>query len=138
MIPILHISDAVWQDIRTHILACFPEEACGVIGGRHNMAIRVFPVTNQLHSAVAFHMDAKEQLDAFIEMEKNTLDLTAIFHSHPGGPDHPSETDVDQNYYYDIVHLICFPNEKSDWGIKGFIIDKSEVTQIELIWDDCS
>ncbi len=118
------------DDMRTHIQACVPLEACGLLAGRAGVVSRVIPVANQAHSAVRFRMDPAEQLQAFNWMDANGLELVGIFHSHPAGPDHPSATDVAEAAY-PVVYLIWSRGE-ADWNVRGYWIEGRRVTEIVL------
>ena len=108
-----------------------PEEACGLIAGRDNAAREVIPVTNALHSPVRYRMDPQEQLAAFNRIEELDLEIIAIYHSHPGGPDHPSPTDVAEAFYPEAVYLIWFRSEQ-DWDCRGFTISEEKVEEVPI------
>lgn len=104
------------QKMLRHCLACLPEEACGMLGGAFSagpggpaVAQAVLPVTNALHSPVRFRMDPREQWKAFNCLDAQELDLVAIFHSHPTGPEHPSPTDLAEFAYPGVFSLILSP-----------------------------
>lgn len=115
-----------------HLAACLPEEGCGLLAGRDGLCSLVFPVENELRSPVAFRMNPQEQLQAFLRMEEGELDLLAIFHSHPRGPQTPSPTDVAEFAYPDTVTIIAVPVD-GEWTLRGFQLDGSGFMEIELI-----
>ena len=80
------------------------------MGGADGRAERVTPVENALHSPVAYAMQPQAQVEAMMAFERDGLELLAIFHSHPGGPAVPSQTDVRQAYYPDSLYLIFSPD----------------------------
>ena len=83
-----------WEAMLNHISSMKNEEACGLIGGKNRCSSMVFTITNELHSPVRYRLDPQEQLNAFLEIESQGLDLIAIFHSHLNGPNRPSKTDI--------------------------------------------
>jgi proteasome lid subunit RPN8/RPN11 len=108
------LSHAIWQEIQAHALACLPEEACGLLGGALGAdgtarAVLAMPVENILHSPVRFRMEPLAQLRAMQAIEAAGLDLLAIFHSHPNGPQKPSPTDLAEFAYPGVLSLILFP-----------------------------
>lgn len=115
-----------------HLAACLPEEGCGLLAGRDGLCSLVFTVENELRSPVAFRMNPQEQLQAFLRMEEDELDLLAIFHSHPRGPQTPSPTDVAEFAYPDTVTIIAVPKD-GEWTLRGFRLDGSGFMEIELI-----
>ena len=83
-----------------------PEEACGLITGKGNLARHHFSITNGLHSPYRFQMDGSEMLNVFEWTEKHDQMLLGIYHSHPNGPENPSLTDLEEDYYPDVIKLI--------------------------------
>jgi len=95
--------------MRQHILERVPEEACGLVAGTGGCSRVVFEVENILQSPVRFRMEAGQQIRAFLEIEKSGMDLLAIYHSHPQGPDQPSTTDLEEFAYPGTPYLIWYP-----------------------------
>src|SRR5690606_24265006 len=79
---------------------------CGLLAGLEGRVRCLYPIENRLHSAVAYEMEPHQQLQAMLEMEEAGLQLLAIYHSHPTGPQTPSATDVDQSYYPGVAYII--------------------------------
>jgi proteasome lid subunit RPN8/RPN11 len=108
-----------------------PEEACGLIAGRDQIAWEVIPVTNALHSPVRYRMDPQEQLEAFNRIEELGLEIMAIYHSHPAGPAYPSPTDIAEAFYPETVYLIWFRSDQG-WNCRGFWINEEEVEEVSI------
>jgi proteasome lid subunit RPN8/RPN11 len=121
--------------MQTHLAGCLPEEACGMVGGRATspfyQAVEVIPISNELHSSQRFRMDPHEQLHAFMTFEENGLELVAIYHSHPSGPEGPSSTDIAEAYYPDTIQLIWRP-VGDQWRCRGFLI-QNEIVHEALV-----
>ena len=96
-----------------------PEEACGLITGKGNLARHHFPITNQLHSPYKFQMNGSEMLNVFEWAEKHNQILIGIYHSHPNGPEYPSPTDLEEDYYPDVIKLIGFMISNK-WELRAF------------------
>ena len=127
----MRISTALWGEMTRHLDGCLPEEGCGLIGGAGETARLVLPVTNSLHSPVRFRMDAAEQLAGFLRLEAEGLDWTAIYHSHPNGPETPSYTDLNEFAYPESAALITTPDERG-WKARAFLIRDGVFEEIEL------
>lgn len=112
-----------------------PEEACGLLAGQRleNLlhASRLFITTNRLHSATNYQIDPYEQLAAFNQMDELGLELVAIYHSHPQGPDEPSPTDLAQAYYPEAAYLI-WSDQGRGWACAAFAIQQGQVYPVEL------
>jgi [CysO sulfur-carrier protein]-S-L-cysteine hydrolase len=132
MLETLHLTQAQIEQIIQHLEDCLPEEGCGMVGGRDGKAEVIFPVTNELHSPVRFRMDPLEQLEKMIWIEDHGLDLQAIFHSHPVGPETPSETDIAEFYYPGTVTMI-FSKASGYWKVRGFLIENQSFYEIMIL-----
>jgi [CysO sulfur-carrier protein]-S-L-cysteine hydrolase len=135
----LVIPEQYWQAMLDHVQNCFPEEACGLAGGIIDSSARVSEVLlveNMLHSPVRFRMHPAEQLRAFSTLEDHGLELVAIFHSHPTGPEIPSATDVSEFFYPGVISLIFSRSQETGgWRGRGFIIEPGEIREVPLVHD---
>jgi proteasome lid subunit RPN8/RPN11 len=113
-----------------------PNESCGLLAGLHTNgtveATRVFPMTNAERSPVIYRMEPAEQLKVFNEIDREGLDLVAIYHSHTRSPAYPSSTDVNLAYYPEAVYLIVSLRDMDAPELRGFRIDDGKVTEVEL------
>ena len=110
-----------------HVLAEYPLEACGLLSGNGRSATHLTCIDNKLRSPTAYEMDPHQQIQAIIEFEAREESLLAIFHSHPTGPQIPSETDVRQAYYPEAIYLIISLENKSQPVTRAFHIIDNEV-----------
>lgn len=117
------------QNMADHVLSALPEESCGLLAGTAGKVTMIFPVENELHSPIRFRMNPKEQAQVFWAMEQQQLDLLAIYHSHPTGPEHPSPTDVAEFYYPEACVLIWSPGQQG-WVCQAFTILAGLVEQV--------
>lgn len=97
-----------YEAMMQHVAGLTPEEACGLVAGSQGRSTEVIPIENVLHSRVRFKMEPAAQLAAFTLFDRKGWDLLAIYHSHPDGPTHPSDTDLIEAYYPEAVYLIWF------------------------------
>lgn len=129
--PLLALPDALCDQMRAHAQTCLPEEACGLIAGQNGSGVLCLPVTNLLHSATAYQMEPIEMLAAFNWFEAEELELLAIFHSHPAGPQAPSPTDVSMFAYPGVYTLILSP-AGSGWQVRAFLIEPDIVSEVVI------
>ena len=125
----MRIPGALRQAILKHVLACLPEEACGLVGGDGKEARRVIAVENELHSPTQFRMRGLDQLRAFQSLDAEGLELAAIFHSHPAGPEVPSATDLDEFNYPGVLTLIWSPRDGT-WEMRAFMIEGKAAREV--------
>jgi [CysO sulfur-carrier protein]-S-L-cysteine hydrolase len=119
-----------WQAMRRHVSRHFPLEACGLLAGKNEQVEMAFGIPNAEQSPVRFRMEAGAQWRAFQHMESAGLDLLGIYHSHPNGPDHPSETDIAESMY-PAAQIILY-KVKGRWQACAFQIEGGKANEIIL------
>jgi desampylase len=121
--------------MRSAVDRAAPEEACGLLAGQVTpdsfVVEDVVPTTNLLHSQVRYRIDPVEQLQAFERMDAAGQVLVGIYHSHPGGPDYPSATDLAEAYYPDTVYLI-WSGKSGAWECRAFSLQNNRAAHVEL------
>ena len=115
-----------------HTQTAFPFEACGLLAGRNGQASHLYIIENILRSPIAYEMAGQQQLDAMLHVEKLGLDLLAAYHSHPTSPNQPSETDIAQAYYPDLIQIIISLQDRSQPSIGAFTIIDGLVQRLEI------
>jgi [CysO sulfur-carrier protein]-S-L-cysteine hydrolase len=125
----LGLRRADWNQMREHVHHALPEEACGLVGGKKDISEVVYTVLNDLKSPVRFRMNALEQVHALLRIEESGLDLLAIYHSHPAGPAHPSQTDLDEFAYPGVPYLIWYLQD-GVWNCHAFSVGGGIFTEI--------
>jgi proteasome lid subunit RPN8/RPN11 len=83
-----------------------PNECVGIIGSRDGGAVAVFPVRNAAASPLRYEIDPKEQLRVFEALERDDLEIGAIYHSHTRSAPEPSQTDINLAFYPDALYVI--------------------------------
>ena len=129
MLPLI-LPRALLDEMLAHVSGLWPEEACGLVGGREGRAARLYPVENTRHSPVVFEMEPIQQIKAMLAMEAEGLELIAIYHSHPDGPARPSATDVANAYYPDAVQLIISLADRAQPSVRAFTIVDGAVAEV--------
>jgi proteasome lid subunit RPN8/RPN11 len=87
---------------------------------------------NTLASSIAYEMDPGELVTALRELRNTGEELVAIYHSHPHGPAHPSQTDIKRAYYPEAAHLIVSLAEPERPRTAAFRILDGQATEIEV------
>ncbi|GHT30205.1 Mov34/MPN/PAD-1 family protein [Bacteroidia bacterium] len=108
-----------------------PNEACGLLVGNENEAVKQFPLTNIDHSNEHFSFDPREQFGVLKEARSLGLQIIANYHSHPESPARPSEEDIRLAFDPDIIYIILSLQEETP-VIKAFSIKNGNVEQIEI------
>lgn len=115
----LEIPANLWAAMVTQLQSELPCEACGFLAGEAARVTTVLPVANALRSPTAFRMEPRAQLQAMHAIEGAGLDLLAIYHSHPTGPDRPSRTDLAEAAYPEALSVICVPGD-AGWSARAY------------------
>lgn len=128
----LVVPRAHWEILSAHAARCWPEEACGLLGGLPGLVHAVYLVENSLHSRTAYLMAPADQVGAMTDIEARGWEVVGIFHSHPAGPETPSASDIAQAYYPEAVYVILAPGEGGVWQGRGFFIAAGTVQEVGL------
>lgn len=110
----------------------FPNEACGILGGRNGKVEKVYEMANTDKSAATFFMDAKEQLGVTKEIRNSGLEMAGIYHSHAASGAYPSNHDVEMAFYPETSYVIISLIDKNKPDIKSFKINEGRITEEEI------
>jgi proteasome lid subunit RPN8/RPN11 len=120
-------------EIAAHARESYPEEACGIIAGAGNSGLKLYRGRNLSPTPqAAFALD-HETLARQLDFENAGLEMTAIYHSHPMGPETPSQVDVDQAFYPDSVTIVCSLQDTDTPVLRAFRISSGLVREIPLV-----
>jgi proteasome lid subunit RPN8/RPN11 len=128
-LPLLTIRRGHWEAMRSHVSAEDPQEACGLLAGKGGISEAAFPITNELASPTHFRMNAKQQLETFLALERAGWQLLAIYHSHPAGPPHPSQRDLQEALFPGVAHLIW--SKAEGWTCLAYSLDDGRIQALE-------
>ena len=130
----IRIPKTIFQKMVEHAKKEQPLECCGILSGKGKTVEKSFELKNAEGSPVRYSMSPLDQLKAFEEMEKESMEMIAIYHSHPHTIPFPSETDVKLNFYPDVSSVIISLKEENP-VMKAFRISKEAIylEEIEVI-----
>jgi len=131
----VRIPKTIFQEMISHAKREWPLECCGILGGNDKTVQKSFELQNTEKSPVLYSMSPREQMKVFEEMEKESMKMVAIYHSHPHTIPFPSETDVKLTFYPDVSSIIISLKEEENPVVKAFQIGKEAiyVEEIEVI-----
>ncbi len=133
MLESLRIQRKVVAAVLDHLQTVYPQEGCGLLAGQDGQVSHWYAVENSLHSPVTYYMEPAQQLQAMLAAEEQGLTLLGVCHSHPNGPPRPSQTDIEQAYYPDLVQIIVSLRDRTQPSIRGFYIVDGQVNEISLL-----
>jgi len=131
----IRIPKSIYQEMIEHAQREDPVECCGILGGKDRTVLKSFRIKNLESSPVQFLMDPQEQLSAFEEMEKSSMEMIAIYHSHPRTTPFPSKIDVQKAIDPKMPSIIISLIESDKPIARAFLIQKEgiHVEEIEVI-----
>jgi len=128
----LKISRQDYEAMLAAVLKAFPFEGCGLLAGDAGLVQQVYSITNTLNSPAAYRMDPQQQVESMLDLEERGLELLAIYHSHPNGPEMPSFTDISQAYYPEAATIIISLSDVNNPVVRAFSILDGQVTKLQL------
>lgn len=118
-----------------HARAEAPLEACGIIGGRGDRAVRFYPARNAERSPVRYTVHPEDQVRILWELEERGEELWGIFHSHPRSQAYPSATDIRFAYYPEAYYVIASLADPRQPVLRAFRIRDGRVTEHPIVWE---
>jgi proteasome lid subunit RPN8/RPN11 len=128
----IKIPESIFQGIIEHARRQWPLECCGILAGEENTVKRFFEMTNSEQSTVRYSMAPQDQLRAYDEMDREGMEMVAIYHSHPHTIAFPSETDVKLAVLPELVSIIVSLKQKEEPVVKAFRISKEAIHLEEI------
>ncbi|RPJ06511.1 MAG: M67 family peptidase [Deltaproteobacteria bacterium] len=128
----IRIPKSIYEGIVEHSKREWPLECCGILVGKGETVEKAFELTNTEKSSIRFLMSPQEQLKVFEEMDKGSMEMIAIYHSHPHTIAFPSETDVKMAFYPEVSSIIVSLKERENPVVKAFRIEKEAVLLVEI------
>jgi proteasome lid subunit RPN8/RPN11 len=126
-IPIL-----LYDKIIDHAKREWPIECCGILSGKGDTIEKAYELRNEEESSIRYIMSPQEQLRVFDEMDKESMEMVAIYHSHPHTIPFPSETDVRLFFYPEVASIIISLKDEKDPVVKAFRIGQEAIYLEEI------
>ena len=133
---ILRMSAEIAAQIVEHARSGYPAEVCGLVAGRDGVATAAYPGRNISPTPADTYELDHDTLARVFDFEDAGLELVAIYHSHPRGPETPSPTDIAHAFYPDSVYLIVSLATPDRPVVRGFRITDEGVREIAFKRED--
>jgi len=129
----MQIAQELVDEMIAHARADFPNECCGMLGGRDGEATSVIRVANSAASPLRYEMDPQEQYNALKSIEDDGGELLAIYHSHTKSAAYPSQTDVNQAVAWpDQIYVIVSLADEEAPDVKAFLLKDLKIADAEF------
>jgi proteasome lid subunit RPN8/RPN11 len=130
---VIEISQSHQDEIVSHAREDRPNECCGLLFGKGNVAMRLLRMENVEKSPLNYRVDPRALIRAFQDMDDVGLDLVGIYHSHTHSPAYPSRTDVALAGYPDAHYLIVSLADVEKPSLRAFTIVDGVVAEQEVV-----
>ena len=133
--PSLIVPQSVLDAIGKHAIACYPEEACGLLVGASatHTVLEFHPPENVARSARVYTINSKQHMVIDREAEDRGMEVVGVVHSHTHTEAYPSATDVaqapDPAWHYMIVTLKRGVPEPRNFRIINGLITETAIQQ---------
>jgi [CysO sulfur-carrier protein]-S-L-cysteine hydrolase len=128
----VRIPSEMVDEMVAHARAEAPNECCGMIGGRNGAATSIHRARNTEESPLRYVIHPSDQLRILEEIDERGEELAAIYHSHPGSPAYPSQTDINlAENWPDPLYVICSLADREP-EVRAFAIRDGEVEEVTI------
>jgi proteasome lid subunit RPN8/RPN11 len=133
---VLQLKRSAWSDVVAHAYAVFPDEACGLLGGRPEGTGELFVACENLAASSRTFEMGIDQVKAERAIEAAGGEIVAVVHSHTHTDAYPSPTDVGMapavpGWRWVIVSLKHPEPVVRSYLITGGVIDEEEVVLVD-------
>ena len=128
----LEIPNHIFEDMLEQARAEAPVECCGILAGRDGRAEKLYKMANSEHRRDHFMMAPEQQFEAVKDIRSSSLDMLAIYHSHPETPARPSAEDIRLALTPDVVYVILSLLGNNGPVVKGFQIEDGTVGEVSI------
>jgi len=134
--PLISIPGEIAEEIKEHAKEEYPRECCGMLAGKGNVITKLLRTKNIAKSIDEYELDPLDQVNAFEEIDRLSLRLIGVYHSHPGHPCYPSALDIRQAFYPDTVFFILsLAADLTHSQLKAFKIREGKVVEEEIVFE---
>lgn len=128
---VVRIPRAIYTEMVEHVVAGYPNEACGALGSKDGQVIKHYPTANAAEHPDDFSIIAPEVLlDIFDDIDSYDGEMI-YYHSHPKSEAYPSQRDKEwakrNKLYYIIFSHQYYPGPP--YARVFFIGDDDSVTE---------
>ncbi len=128
----VQIDRRFYEEMVAHALEDDSIECCGILAGTNGHFEKLFRMTNVENSPYRFSWDSKELIKAWNEMEDNSWEQRAVYHSHTHSEAYPSSTDIRLAAWPEAYYIIVSLMDKENPVAKSFRIVDGTVSEEDL------
>ena len=131
----VRISKEIANEMVQHAREECPRECCGMLAGNDTTITKLFKIKNIAQRMDEYELDPLEQVNAFEEIDRLSLKLLGVYHSHPNHPCYPSGLDINQAFYPDTLFFIISLKDMTTFQLKAFKMYEGKVEEETITFD---
>ncbi len=128
----LEIPDYIFDDMLEQAKAQSPIEACGILAGSNGRIEKLYKMTNAEQRSDHFMMEPEQQFAVVKDIRSASLEMLAIYHSHPQTPARPSAEDIRLALTPGVIYVIVSLQGTNGPAVKGFQIEDGMITEVPI------
>ena len=104
---VVRMPEAMYTEMVAHIIAGYPDEACGLLASKGGQVVKNYPTANAAEHPDDFsEIDPQDLLRISYDIDEYDGDMYSYYHSHPKSEAYPSPRDKEwakRNKLYYII-----------------------------------
>ena len=128
----LEIPEYIFKDMLEQAIEEAPIEACGILAGDNGRVEKFYKMRNSEQRRDHFMMSPEEQFAVVKDIRSVSLEMLAIYHSHPETPARPSDEDVRFAVTPGVIYVILSLMDNNP-VVKGFRIEDDSINEVPVI-----
>ncbi|MBJ7470910.1 MAG: M67 family metallopeptidase [Solirubrobacteraceae bacterium] len=118
--------------ITEHAIRDAPNECCGFVAVKGDVATRVLVAENEAHSPLRFEISGKQLFQLIDEIESAGEELGAIYHSHTRSAPYPSQTDINFAAGWPGIEWLIVGVKDGLTEVKSYLITDGVVSDVPV------
>jgi proteasome lid subunit RPN8/RPN11 len=127
----LEIPEYIFKDMLEQAIEEAPIEACGILAGDNGRVEKFYKMRNSEQRRDHFMMSPEEQFAVVKDIRAVSLEMLAIYHSHPETPARPSDEDVRFAVTPGVIYVILSLMDNNP-VVKGFRIENGSINELPV------
>ncbi|HTK09903.1 MAG TPA: M67 family metallopeptidase [Ktedonobacteraceae bacterium] len=103
---VVRIPEAIYQEMVSHIVAGYPNEACGALGSINHEVVKNYPTANAAEEPDDFSIISEADIVRIYNAIDDYDGDMIYYHSHPKSEAYPSARDIDWAKRSGYLYLI--------------------------------
>ncbi len=92
---VVRVPEAIYREMVAHVLAGYPDEACGALGSKGGLVVKNYPTVNAAEHPDDFsEISGPDRVRIYYDIDEYDGEMI-YYHSHPRSEAYPSERDKD-------------------------------------------